>query len=195
MMQTITIVADDKIPFAMHDGLLHLQPSFFIVDRPKYFGQLHPHERHEKNSFTGVFYPIALQENHFQLWEFTLQQYCLFFLPCQRYGAAGLQQGMNDRDAPGCMPQSPIQWGHQNTFAMGRYPVDLIRLSVDEQSLLIFLEKQQQIIKLVVLKQSIISKKILYLLMLTLLNLMVLSCASLAKNKCGCPPKKGMIGY
>jgi hypothetical protein len=60
---------------------------------------------------------------------------------------------------------------------------------------LIFLDNQQQMIKLVVLKQSIISKKILYLLMLTLLNLMVVSCASLAKNKCGCPPKKGMIGY
>jgi len=49
--------------------------------------------------------------------------------------------------------------------------------------------------KLVVLKKSVISRKILYLLILAMVNFMVMSCTALKKNKCSCPAKQGFVGY
>lgn len=110
-IKSIPVVADDQIPLVAVQLLV--QPLVLVLDGMNDFGDLQNDFWDEQNPFFRVGDAVTFQGNHLELGELCGQQSRYISFSCQTELPTQSKQVIDQGDATGGMPQSPVQWGDQ----------------------------------------------------------------------------------
>lgn len=92
---------------------LLVQPMVFIPDGTNDFRNLHQNCWDEQCAFLGVLDAVAFQGDKLELREFLGQQSRYISFSSKAELPSPVKQVIDQGDATGGMPQSPVQWGNQ----------------------------------------------------------------------------------
>ena len=194
MSESITVIADDQIP-AMYP-LCVSQPAMFFPDGRHHSGQPPDHVKEEKPTPARIIHPVTGYREVCQIREFRFDNADPDW--CGRYGnaSAGTDKVADDGYDPGGVTKSPVERSDDNFSrhceGVHQCVFSDILIFVKIRLLFLFFEK-----KPVKFELSMRRSKLNQLLFATflLMTLVFVSCGTSKNANCGCPNKKGMVGY
>lgn len=194
MSEAIAIVADDEIPSMCLLG--KPQPAMFPTNGSKQPGKPSDHVKQKIPAFARIIHGIAGYCEVFEIREFCFYQVDTCRGSCYGYGSAGSCQIPDDRDDPGSVTKPPVEWcNHNFSCRIGRVHecvVSDILIFVKIRLLFIFIEEKPA--KFEVYMRQLKLNQIVFATFLIMVMAFV-SCGTSKSANCGCPNKKGMVGY
>lgn len=194
MTEAIAVVADDEVPAMNPLGIP--QPAMFPPDGSHQSGKPSDHVQEKIPAVAWIIHRIAGNGEVFKGWEFSADD--VDSDGCGRNGDApsGINQIANDGDDSGGVTQSPIERRNHNFSrridGVHECVVSDILIFVKIRLLFIFIEKKPTKFELYMQHNKLNQ---IVLVMFLLMTLAFVSCGTSKNANCGCPNKKGMVGY